>query len=86
MEAVIVNYRRSRHTQAPNQLLLSVAGVHSRKTALPLVGKKVVWISPAKKQITGKISGPHGNRGVVRVRFSRGLPGEALGQKVRIQE
>jgi len=84
MEAKIVNFRRGRHTQRTNQFLIEVKGVETKSKASSLVGKKVVWVSPAKKEIHGKISGTHGNKGLVKARFSRGLPGTALTTKIKI--
>ena len=49
------------------------------------VGKSVTWTSPAKKVIKGKISAPHGNKGVVRAIFEKGLPGQSIGTKVDIK-
>ena len=37
-----------------------------------------------KNNIVGTIVSPHGNKGLVRVRFRRGLPGQALGTTVKI--
>jgi len=86
MDAVIVNYRRGRHTQRTNQILLEIDGVNNRALASEFIGKRVVWRTPAKKEIYGKITNVHGNNGVVRARFSRGLPGTAIGTKVEILE
>lgn len=86
MKATVVNFRRGRHTQNTAQLLLAVEGVDSRAKASHLVGKKVVWTSPARKEIHGKITSPHGNKGIVRVRFSKGLPGDVLGKHIQIKE
>ena len=49
------------------------------------VGKEVVWKSPAGKEIKGKVSGVHGNKGVVRVIFEKGLPGQAIATEVEIK-
>ena len=57
----------------------------SRKDAEKLVGKEVAWKSPAGKIIKGKISAPHGNKGVVRAIFEKGLPGQAITTKVEIK-
>ena len=86
MNALILSFRRGRHTQKTNQFLLEVGTIDSRAKAAQLIGKRVVWKSPGKKKIFGKITGPHGNNGVVRARFSRGLPGTALGNRVEILE
>jgi len=84
MNARIVSFRRGRHTQKVNQFLVSIEGVDSKEKASKLVGKKVVWTSSAGKKIHGKISAPHGNKGVLRARFTRGLPGQAVTQKVEL--
>ena len=84
MNATILSFRMGRHTQVNNQFLLEVDGVDSKGKAAQLIGKKVKWKSPGSKEIFGKITNSHGNKGVLRARFSRGLPGSALGNKVEI--
>ena len=85
MEGIIVNYRRGRHNQTCNQLIIQVEDVDSKEKAAGLVGKGVVWKTPANKELKGKISGAHGNKGAVRALFETGIPGQALGTKVEIQ-
>ena len=75
MEATIVHFRQGRHHVTPNQMVLDISGVETKQDAAKLVGKKVIWASPAKKEITGKITGAHGNKGAVRVLFEKGMPG-----------
>lgn len=84
MNAVILSFRRGRHTQVNNQFLLEVEGIDSRGKASQLIGRRVLWKSPGSKEIFGKITDAHGNKGILRSRFSRGLPGSALGNKVEI--
>jgi large subunit ribosomal protein L35Ae len=84
MKATILSYRRGARTMHGNQMLLEIADVDSKELASRYIGKGVVWTSPAKKQIYGKITNTHGNNGVVRARFSKGLPGTAVGTKVDI--
>ena len=86
MKGVIVNYRRGRHTQNPHQMIIKVEGVESREEAQKLVGKSVVWKTPGGKEIVGRITAVHGNKGAVRARFERGLPGQALGTEVEIRD
>lgn len=88
MKATIVNYRGGRHTQTMNQLLLEIPGVDSRQLASGFIGKRVKWTSPGKlkKEIFGKITSIHGNNGILRARFSKGLPGEVLGKEIEILE
>lgn len=85
MEAVIESYRRGVSTQKDNQMVLIVKGTEDKEKAKALVGKKVTWKSPAGKEITGKVSGIHGNKGRVKVLFEKGMPGQSLGTKVQIE-
>ncbi len=84
MKATIVNYRLSRHVQKPNHMILKVDGYATKKKAEGLLGKIVVWKSPAGKEIKGKVAAAHGNKGAVRAIFEKGLPGQALGNEVEI--
>ncbi len=85
MEGVIVSFRRGRHTQTDNQMLVNVKDSDSKEKAAKLVGKAVVWKSPAGKEIKGEVRAAHGNKGVLRVLFERGMPGQSLGTKVNVQ-
>ena len=85
MEATIVNFRMARHHHSSNQMVLEVKGVNDKEKAKSLVGKAVVWKSPANKEIKGKISNVHGNKGCVRAVFESGMPGQAVGSKVIVQ-
>ena len=58
---------------------------NSDKEAAKLIGKKVIWITKTGKYIIGKITRTHGRNGVVRVRFNKGLPGDAIGTTVIIK-
>jgi len=84
MEGIILSYRRGRHTQNVNQVLIELNGVDSRGKAMKILDKKIVWKSPSGKEINGKIISVHGNKGVVRAKFERNLPGQALSTKVQL--
>jgi len=84
MEGVIINFRRSRKIPSTNQMIVEVHGLESREKAKALVGKKVVY-NTGKKDISGEVASAHGNRGALRVKFETGMPGQAIGQKVKIQ-
>ncbi len=86
MEAVIVNYRSGRHNQNNNQMIIQVNGINKAEKAKHLIGKKVLWLSPTKKELIGVIKKEHGNNGALRAQFDKGLPGQALGTKVQILE
>ena len=85
IEATVVNYRRGRHRQYNNQLILEVNG-YDKEKAKHLIGKRVSWISPGKLKriINGEVKSLHGNKGNTRASFERGLPGQIIGKKVTI--
>lgn len=86
MEGIIVNYRRGRKTQTTNQMIILLPKTDSKEKAEALVGKEVVYTCEGKnkKEIKGKVSSTHGSKGAVRAIFERGMPGQAIGQKVRL--
>lgn len=86
MKAKVLNFRQGRHTQKTNQLLLSVKDVDNRAAASKFIGKKISWKTKSGKVIAGKVTSPHGNNGVLRVRFSKGISGEVLGKEIEISE
>jgi len=78
---------------------LQVEGSRSRKTSLFYVGKRCAFVFKGKSKksaptnpkhktrlraIWGKVTRLHGNNGSVRARFTKNLPGDAIGKRVRI--
>ncbi len=86
MKGTIVNFRRSRHRQTTNQMVIVVDKVDKKEKAEKLVGKEVVWTAPGKnkKQIKGNVTAAHGGKGAVRVLFETGMPGQSIGENVDI--
>jgi ribosomal protein L35AE/L33A len=84
MQGIISNFRRGKRKVSDNQMIVIVDGIKKKEDAKKLVGKKVVY-NTGKKEMLGKISFPHGNQGAVRVIFSTGMPGQAVGKKVKIE-
>lgn len=80
----VIQFRRGRHTTHKRHFLIEVEGILNKESAEKIVGKEVEWKSPAGKKIKGKISSSHGNKGVVRAIFEKGLPGQAITTKVSI--
>lgn len=85
VNAKIVQFRRGKKTITEKHYLIEIEGSDSRKKAEKYVGKEVIWKSPSGKVIKGKISAAHGNKGVVRSIFEKGLPGQAVTTKVEIK-
>ena len=86
MEGLILNFRRSRHRTYGNQMIIHVDGTDTKEKATKLVGKSVSWISPGKekREIKGEVRSSHGNKGVLRVLFEKGMPGQSIGNKVKL--
>ena len=87
MEGIINNFRRGVRTVYSNQMIVTVNGVDTKEKANKLLTKKITWISPGKlkKQITGTVTKAHGNNGALRVKFEKGMPGQAIGAKVKVE-
>ena len=85
MKAKVVQFRRGRKTVHEKHFLIEIEDIKNRQKASELVGKDVEWKSPAGKVIKGKIVSPHGNKGVVRAIFEKGLPGQSIGTEVEIK-
>lgn len=81
----VIQFRRGRKTVHERHFLIEVEGVKNRKDAGKFAGKEVEWKSPAGKVIRGKISAAHGNKGIVRAIFEKGLPGQAVTTEVNIK-
>ncbi len=82
MEGVIVNYR----IKYTKEVVILIPEIKSRREAVKLIGKKVVWIDEKGKEWEGKIVGAHGNNGAIRAKFTVPLPPKALGKVVKISE
>ena len=85
MEGQLMNFRGGLHTKSENQMILELPGVTTRQKAAAYIGKSISWKSPAGKVINGKITNVHGTKGVMRVQFERGMPGQAIGAKVEVK-
>ena len=84
MKAKVIQFRRGLKRIHERHFILDV-DVKSREDAGKFVGKDVEWTSPAGKKIKGKISSAHGNKGLVRAIFEKGLPGQARNDEVEVK-
>ncbi len=84
-KAIVLSYRRGLHKQNTRQLLVKVKGVEDKENAKKFVGKKIL-VKLKKKEFLGKVTRLHGNKGVLRVQFYRGLPGQVLGKEAFVVE
>jgi large subunit ribosomal protein L35Ae len=79
----IMNYRIGIRTQMSKWCLIQIIGENSVSKAGQLVGRKMI-LKFGKNSFVGTIMGLHGRRGVVTVKFRRGVPGNAIGAKVKL--
>jgi large subunit ribosomal protein L35Ae len=79
----IMSYRIGIRTQHSHECLIHFNGVDSVAQAGQLLGQKVVW-KGEKRKLIGKVIGFHGKNGTVRVKFRKGVPGQALGTTVEL--
>ncbi|MCJ7431559.1 50S ribosomal protein L35ae [Candidatus Bathyarchaeota archaeon] len=79
----IVNYRIGPKSQMPGWCLIQFADANSISKAGQLIGRKVV-LKYGKNNFIGKIMGFHGKKGVVKAKFRKGVPGQALGTTVEL--
>ena len=85
MKGYIKNFKRGRHTQTTNQMIVYPEELKGKEEATKLVEKTVTWTSPGGNEIKGKVRSAHGTKGAIRVLFERGMPGQAIGTPVEIQ-
>lgn len=84
MKAKIIQFRRGLKRIHERHFILDV-NAKSKEEAKKFVGKSVEWKSPGGKLIKGKIAASHGNKGMVRAIFEKGLPGQAKNNEVEIK-
>jgi len=84
MKAQVISFRRGRHKVTPRHFILQVEGVENKEKASELLNKPVVWKSPAGKEIRGIVTATHGNKGLIRVVFEKGLPGQAINTEAEV--
>jgi len=82
-EGIIVSYGRGPRNQRPKECILLFPSIESGSEATHLIGRKVAW-PIGKHKARGKIVAFHGKNGLVRARFRKGVPGQALGSLVEI--
>lgn len=84
MKGIVIQFRRGRHRIHEKHFLLDF-GMTNRAEAEKHVGQEVIWKSPGGKLIKGKIASAHGNKGVVRAIFEKGLPGQAVTTEIELK-
>lgn len=88
VDGAILGYKRALRTQNVNVSLVKIKGCDSKTDADFYLGKRIAFITKAAdgqfRVNWGKVSRHHGSNGVVRCRFRRNLPPQAIGGRVRV--
>ena len=88
VDGAILGYQRALRTQNTHVSLIKIKGCDSKEDADFYVGKRVAYITKAAdgefRVNWGKVCRRHGSGGVVRCRFRRNLPPQAIGNRVRV--
>ena len=76
----IVNY----HIAYTKEVLVHVPGINSKREAGKLINRKAVWVDEKGNKYEGIVSGMHGRRGILKVKFKRPLPSTSLAKPINI--
>jgi ribosomal protein L35AE/L33A len=74
------------HIAYTKEILVDVPGFKSKREAGKLIGKKAVWIDEKGNKYEGYVSGFHGRKGTIRIKFKKPLPAKALARPIDIAE
>ena len=80
-----MGFRRSGYVWRKGEALIRVEGIIRAEKAAQLVGRRVLWQKDGYKRHIGKVLGPHGRKGVLRVRFKRGPPAWSAGSEIEVE-
>ena len=92
VKGVFMGYKRGFTNQHAHTSLSQIQGLSDRKDVDFYLGKRVAYIYKAKtlknntkfRVIWGKVMRAHGQNGVVRAKFRKTLPANAMGKQVRV--
>lgn len=93
VNGAFLGYKRGLRNQYNHISLVKIKGVDSKEETEFYLGKRVAFITkgstPGKNGSKfrvnwGRVCRAHGSNGVVRCRFNRDLPPQAIGSRVRV--
>ena len=92
VKGVFLGYKRGLRNQYSHTALVKIQGLTDKKDVDFYLGKKIAYIYKAKslkngtqfRVIWGKVVRAHGSNGVVRAKFAKNLPAEAMSKSVRV--
>lgn len=85
VKAVLLGFRRSKNAWKRGEVLIQVDGIRDVGEAAQLVGRRVIWQKEGWRRHVGKVLGPHGRKGTLRVRFKRSPPAWSAGSEIEVE-
>ena len=79
-----MNYQRGTVRQRTQYGLIQLEGVTSISQAATYIGRSVILHFNERTSNHGRVISAHGRKGVLRVRFRRGLASDALAKEVLV--
>jgi large subunit ribosomal protein L35Ae len=93
VKGIFTGFKRGQRNQEEKHALLKLEDVNSKEDAAFYFGKKVAYVYKVSRENKegskfrvswGKVARAHGSNGMVRANFSKNLPAQAMGQRVRV--
>ena len=93
VDGAILGYQRGLRNQNNSVSLIKIKGVDTKDDTEFYLGKRVAFITKASvaakngskyRVCWGRVCRAHGSNGVVRCKFARDLPPQAIGGRVRV--
>eukprot|EP00286_Rhodomonas_abbreviata_P023701 CAMPEP_0181292448 /NCGR_PEP_ID=MMETSP1101-20121128/2512_1 /TAXON_ID=46948 /ORGANISM="Rhodomonas abbreviata, Strain Caron Lab Isolate" /LENGTH=119 /DNA_ID=CAMNT_0023396919 /DNA_START=34 /DNA_END=393 /DNA_ORIENTATION=- len=92
VKGAIMGYKRGLRNQYSHTSLIKIDGVQEKTATEFYLGKRLVYIYKATKEIRGskfrtiwgRVTRAHGSSGTVRAKFQRNLPPKSMGGRVRV--
>ena len=81
---ILVSYQRGALRPRLKYGLVRLEGVTTEEQAAAFVGHRVVLQINDRVNVSGRVIGPHGGNGLLRVRFHRGIAPDALAREVKL--
>ncbi len=81
MQGIISSFKRAKHRQYTDRAVILI----DTKDLKKFINKTIMFKTQTGREIKGIITKLHGKHALL-ARFERGLPGQALSQKVTIQD
>ncbi len=92
VKGAILGFKRGRRNTYNHTTLVKINDVNDKESVDYYLGKKIAYIYRAKvekngshfRYIWGKVMRAHGANGVVRAKWSKNIPAEAIGSSIRV--